>query len=90
MTDHPFKFQPEHDGSLTVESAVYQALGAASMCWDRVGDEASVFDDTTARAIGEALLERITAAAQDVREATDTPPLAGSTPTRRSRGGDPR
>lgn len=24
MTDHPFKFQPEHDGSLTVESAVYR------------------------------------------------------------------
>lgn len=29
MTDRPFKFQPEEDGSLTVETAVFQALGAA-------------------------------------------------------------
>lgn len=49
-----FAFQPEHDGTLDLRSAVFQALGAASMCWD--GGPQGVFEDGQAREIGEALL----------------------------------
>jgi hypothetical protein len=51
----PIVFQPEHDGSLPLESAVGQAVGAASMCWEHV-DRAGVFDDQRARAVADALL----------------------------------
>jgi hypothetical protein len=44
--------------TLTLEEAVYQALGAASVCWENV-DEAGVFDDVQAKAIGEQLMDRI-------------------------------
>lgn len=50
-----FTFQPEHDGSLSLESAVFQALGAASTCWDPM-DGTGVFQSERAKAIGEALL----------------------------------
>ncbi len=50
-----FEFQPEHDGSLSSESAIFQALGAASMCWSETPK--GVFDSTRAKAIGEALVE---------------------------------
>jgi hypothetical protein len=51
----PIVFQPEHDGTLTLESAVGQAVGAASMCWEFV-DAAGVFDDVRAGLVVDALL----------------------------------
>lgn len=61
MTDgQPFTFTREHDGSLTLESAVYQALGAASVCWENPGG-AGFFDSTRAKEIGEELLAFIRA-----------------------------
>ena len=51
----PFEFQRGHDGSLPVESAVFQALGAASMCWSETPK--GIFDSTRAKEIGDKLLE---------------------------------
>src|SRR4051794_17540898 len=42
----------------TLEEAVFQALGAASTCWEHVED-AGVFDSTRAKAIGDELMARI-------------------------------
>lgn len=49
------EFAPE-----TLEEAVYQAIGAASMCWEDPGG-AGVFDSTRAKAIGDLLLAKIRA-----------------------------
>lgn len=55
MTDRkPFEF--DHS-TITIESAVYQALGAASMAWSKT--PAGVFDDVHARNVAEALLRKI-------------------------------
>lgn len=53
-------FQREDDGSLSLSAAVFQALGAASVCWEHM-EGTGVFDSTRARAIGDALLEEIRA-----------------------------
>jgi hypothetical protein len=53
-----FEFQREHDGSLSLDSAVFQALGAASTCWESL-EGAGIFDSTRAREIGDALLSFI-------------------------------
>lgn len=53
MTDSVFL--PEEDGSLPIRSAVFQALGAASACWDKDG----VFESSRAQEIGEALMAEI-------------------------------
>lgn len=59
MTADSFAFQLPSDGEpLTLESAVYQAIGAASVCWENMSGT-GIFDDTRARAIAEALLEQI-------------------------------
>ncbi len=50
-----FGFTPNADGILTREAAVYQALGAASACWENPGG-AGVFQSERATKIGEALL----------------------------------
>lgn len=55
--DEKFEFQREEDGSLSLESAVFQALGAASMCWDETPK--GVFDSTRAKEIGDSLVEFI-------------------------------
>lgn len=54
----PFDFSREYDGSLTVEAAVFQAIGAASVCWERMSGT-GLFDDARATAIGRALLAKI-------------------------------
>lgn len=41
-----------------INSFVFQALGAASMCWNPRPSE-QVFDSTTAKEIGDALLVKI-------------------------------
>jgi hypothetical protein len=53
-----FEFQPEHDGTLSLESAVFQALGAASVCWENMSGT-GVFQSERAKAIGDALLAEI-------------------------------
>lgn len=58
-----FEFQREHDGSLSLEAAVFQALGAASVCWE-TPEGAGVFESTRAKEIGDALIAFIRA--QDV------------------------
>lgn len=54
-----FSFQLNEDGKLPLESAVFQALGAASMCWSETPK--GIFDSTRAKEIGEALLLKIRA-----------------------------
>lgn len=49
---------PILDTAEDLESAVYQALGAASACWEHP-EGAGVFDSTRCREIGVELLERI-------------------------------
>jgi len=55
--DSEFHFTPEHDGTIPIESAVYQALGAASMCWSET--PAGIFNDRRAGEIGLELLKLI-------------------------------
>lgn len=50
-----FDFLPEYDGSLSLESAVFQALGAASVCWEQMSGT-GVFHSDRAKQIGDALL----------------------------------
>lgn len=53
----PFDFDREEDGSLSLSSAVFQALGAASMAWTE--RPTGVFESEWARLIGEALMVEI-------------------------------
>ncbi len=53
-----FEFQKDYDGSLSLKSAVYQAIGAASTCWESL-ENTGVFQDDYAREIAEALLNKI-------------------------------
>ena len=48
------------DKATTLEEAVFQALGAASVCWENI-DKAGVFKSERARDIGMELLEWIDA-----------------------------
>lgn len=56
VQDHPpFTFDRRDDGTLPVPAAVWQALGAASVCWDTMAGT-GVFHEAQANRIGEALL----------------------------------
>lgn len=70
--NEPFEFQQEHDSSLSLESAVFQALGAASTCWESLHGT-GVFQSDRAKEIGEVLMAKI-------RE--ETKPQAKDLPTR--------
>lgn len=50
-TDVGFDFSDVHD----LHNAVYQSIGAASVCWENPGG-AGVFDSTRAAALGEGLI----------------------------------
>lgn len=51
--------EPKFDFSnLTLEEAVFQALGAASMCWENM-EGGGIFESDKAKVIGEALMARI-------------------------------
>jgi hypothetical protein len=52
----PFDFDRSHP--LTLESLVYQAIGAASMCWTNMRG-AGEFDSARAIEVAEALLREI-------------------------------
>lgn len=54
----PFSFSPELDGSLPLEAAVGQAIGAASVCWDDLSG-AGVFHSDRAAEIVQALMGEI-------------------------------
>lgn len=42
----------------TPREAVFQALGAASVCWEQI-ERAGVFESTRAKEIGDALVSRL-------------------------------
>lgn len=42
----------------TAEEAIFQALGAASVCWE-FPEKAGIFESTRAKAIGDQLVERL-------------------------------
>lgn len=67
----PLGLTPDH----TIEEAVFQALGAASMCWEWP-QFAGVFDSIRAQAIGEELMAWLRPPGADVRV---TPNPAAST-----------
>jgi hypothetical protein len=48
----------EFDRVETVADAVFQALGAASVCW-QYPEKAGIFDSTRAKAIGDALIRKL-------------------------------
>lgn len=55
MSDFTFDYG---DAGPSREAAVFQALGAASMCWENPAG-AGIFESTRAKAIGEALLAEL-------------------------------
>lgn len=58
-TSQPFQFTTSDAGEdITLDNAVFQALSAASMCWDSVQDAGS-FQSTRAKQIGDTLLTYI-------------------------------
>lgn len=56
----PFAFVQQQGEALTLIEIVYQALGAASVCWEHKDLlAAGMFDSTRAKAIGDALMAEI-------------------------------
>lgn len=46
------------DDCETAEEAIFQALGAASTCWEHI-ELAGIFESTRAKEIGDALITRL-------------------------------
>lgn len=57
ITREPFSFIVRDGEELGIEEAVFQALGAASMCWSEAPH--GVFDSRKAEEIGQALIQVI-------------------------------
>lgn len=57
-----FDFMYDHDGSLSLEAAVFQAMGTASVCWEKP-EGAGEFQEDKCHEVGMALLEFINARA---------------------------
>lgn len=56
----PFAFAQSSDSELTLEEVLFQALGAASVCWEKKGLlQAGIFNSTRAKEIGLALLAEV-------------------------------
>lgn len=55
--EQTFEFTERPGEPLTLEAAVFEAIGYASMCWTE--RPTGVFDDTRAAAVGHALVARI-------------------------------
>ncbi len=53
-----FEFQPSEHGTLSDAEAVFQALGAASTCWESL-EGTGTFDSDRAKLIGDKLLEHV-------------------------------
>lgn len=57
--DTPFEFARGYDdGDLPIKSAVFQAIGAASVCWESMA-HTGIFDDRRAVAIAKALMAQV-------------------------------
>lgn len=54
----PFAFVQLKGQDLTLQEILFQALGAASMCWE-APEKAGVFDGARAQQVGEALLREV-------------------------------
>ena len=54
-----FRFTPDEDGTLTIHSAVFQALGYASMCWSETPK--GTFESESAAEAGHALCDLLAA-----------------------------
>jgi hypothetical protein len=54
LTPNPFTFTYADDGHLTLESAIYQALGYASVCWSET--PTGIFDSDRCKEAGDALI----------------------------------
>lgn len=66
-----FEFKMDSEGQLTLDSAVYQALGAASACWDNL-EGAGEFQSDRCKEVGDKLLALIRGRANNaVRLAID-------------------
>lgn len=74
-SNSPFQFVQQAGEELTLEEILFQALGAASICWtDESLQKAGVFDSTRANEIGIALVREVQMAidksrAKGIREA---------------------
>lgn len=64
MSREPFDFYWGEGETPTLTAAVYQAVGAASVCWENMSGT-GVFDDVRAREVAERLL-RFIADCEDV------------------------
>lgn len=53
-----FEFTQGEDGPPTMETMVYEAVGAASTCWESLHGT-GVFDSDRAQAIGDAVVEQV-------------------------------
>lgn len=58
VNSEPFAFQTREGEEIGLEEAVFQALGAASVCWDNL-DGAGIFDSSRAREVGDKLMALI-------------------------------
>lgn len=71
-----FDFQVGENGELTLEEAVFQALGAASVCWSE--SPTGEFDSERAKAIGDRLVGWINTHVEQVQ--TGSPQQGALTP----------
>lgn len=55
LVRRPFEFQTRPHEPLTLQEAVFQALGAASICWENI-EAAGTFNSSRAKEIGEKLI----------------------------------
>src|SRR5580698_10021731 len=55
--DNSFDFDRDHDGTLKLENAIFQAIGAASVCWTET--PSGVFDSDKAKIIADKLIAEI-------------------------------
>jgi hypothetical protein len=64
MTEEQLEFHFYDGEEVDLESAVYQALGAASVCWESL-EYSGVFDSNRAAAVGRALINKVKELARD-------------------------
>jgi hypothetical protein len=55
---NPFTFVQHTNEDLTLEEILFQALAAASMCWEHV-DQAGTFNSTRAKEVGMAMMREV-------------------------------
>lgn len=68
-SNSPFRFVQMPGEELTLEEILFQALGAASMCW-ATPEDAGEFDSARAKEVGMAVLREVNRALDMVRQQT--------------------